>query len=66
MSRTPAAELARVKVAHPRWSIRRVTSGEGFTAINRETRERVHARTLADLEHRLADRPHINPQGARQ
>ncbi len=53
MSTTPAAELARLKVAFPGWTIRRVTSGEGFTAVNRVTRERVHARSLADLGYRL-------------
>jgi len=53
VSRTPAAELARLKAAHPQWSIRRVTRGEGYTARRRGTGQRVHARTLAALEARL-------------
>jgi hypothetical protein len=53
VSRTPAAELARVKVAYPSWSIRPVASGQGFTAIRQGTGARVHARTLAELEHAL-------------
>ena len=53
MSRTPAAELARVKVKFPQWTIRRAGGGDGFTAHHRATRERVHACTLAELEHLL-------------
>lgn len=64
MSRTPAAELARLKVACPQWSIRRVTGGEGYTAQRRETGQRVHARTLAGLEALLARAHGSTPAGS--
>jgi hypothetical protein len=58
MSRTPAAELARLKVAFPGWSIRPVESGkgDGFTAHPRKKNDGsqpVYAATLAELEQRL-------------
>jgi hypothetical protein len=55
--RTPAAEFARLKVAFPDWSVRRVQPGKGvgFTAHRRlEGGLQLHyALALADLEHRL-------------
>jgi hypothetical protein len=58
MSRTPAAELARLKVAFPGWSIRPVEpgKGDGFTAHPRKKNGGSHplyAATLAELEQRL-------------
>ena len=50
---TPAATLARLKVSYPLWTIRRVTSGDGYTAHRRGDRKRVYAPTLADLERQL-------------
>jgi hypothetical protein len=32
VSATPAAQLARLKVEHPAWTIRPVESGAGYTA----------------------------------
>jgi hypothetical protein len=46
---TPAKHLARIKVAHPAWSIRHVSEGYGFTA-HRDGYDHVWAMTLADLE----------------
>ena len=54
MSNTPAAQLARLKVTFPQWSIRPVTSGEGYTAHNQATGEQIHAATVAGLEYQLA------------
>jgi len=62
VSRTPAAELARVKATYPAWSIRRVNGGEGFTA--HRGGDRIHARTLGELEHELMIR--FTPGPARQ
>lgn len=57
MSRTPAAELARLKVTFPDWSVRRVQpgSGVGFTAHRRLEGglQQLYALTLAHLEHQL-------------
>jgi hypothetical protein len=58
VSRTPAAELARLKVAFPDWSIRSVQRGEGggFTARRRLEDgglQSLFAPTLAELEHEL-------------
>jgi hypothetical protein len=55
MSRTPAAELARLKVTHPRWSIRRIEQGKGtgYTAHRREEHVApnfLYAPTLGELE----------------
>ena len=55
MSRTPAAELARLKVAFPDWTIRRLAAG-GFSARRRlpdGSRQTARGRTLADLEYQL-------------
>lgn len=59
MSRTPAAELARVKVAFPKWTIRPIEPGKGtgYTAQRRDRRgelRSVYAPTLPELEARLA------------
>jgi hypothetical protein len=58
VSRTPAAELARLKVAFPDWSIRPVRSGDsaGFTArrgLEGGGSQLLFAPTLAELEHEL-------------
>ncbi len=58
MSRTPAAELARLKVAFPDWTIRRVAAahGGGFRAARRLAggrRQSLRGATLADLEYQL-------------
>jgi hypothetical protein len=61
MSRTAAAELARLKVRFAAWTIRPVGRGEGFTAQQRQRTEKparplsVHAITLADLSTKLAE-----------
>ncbi|HEX9353704.1 MAG TPA: hypothetical protein VF933_07800 [Streptosporangiaceae bacterium] len=62
MSRTPAAQLAGLKVAFPYWSISHVQPGKGagFTAHRRLGGgwQLLYAATLAELEHelRLADK----------
>jgi hypothetical protein len=58
VSRTPAAEFARVKVAFPGWSIRRVQPGKGvgFTARRGSASSGarlVYSPTLAGLVHLL-------------
>lgn len=58
VSRTPAAELARLKVTFPHWSVRPVAPGKGvgFTAHRRAVGYRpqsFYAPTLAELEHEL-------------
>jgi hypothetical protein len=58
VSRTAAAELARLKVAFPDWSIRPVQPGKGagFTAHPRLKgggSRWLYAPTLAELEHEL-------------
>jgi hypothetical protein len=58
MSHTPAAWLARLKVAFPHWSIHRVapSKGTGFTACRRLPGGRsqsLYAPTLAELEYEL-------------
>jgi hypothetical protein len=61
MSRTAAAELARLKVRFAAWTIRRVGRGEGFTAQQEKRTGKtarplsVHALTLADLNVKLAE-----------
>jgi hypothetical protein len=49
----PAEHLARLRAEHPRWSIRHVTEGFGWTAHYGEAR--LWAPTLADLETQLRD-----------
>ena len=60
MTRTPAAELARLKIQHPGWRIDRHTveaaSGPGYAryvAVHRETGLVVTAPGLAELENKL-------------
>jgi len=58
MSDTPAAWLARLKVAFPHWSIHRVppATGTGFTArrgLPDGRSQSLYAPTLAELEHQL-------------
>ena len=58
MSETPAAWLARLKVAFPRWSIDRVPPGKGggFTArrgLLDGRSQSLYAPTLAELEYGL-------------
>jgi hypothetical protein len=62
VSRTPAAEFARAKVAFPGWSIRRVQPGKGvgFTGRRRpgsSGAQVIYSPTLAGLVHllRLSD-----------
>jgi hypothetical protein len=52
MSTTPAAELARLKVAYQKWWLARTT--DGFAAVERVTGRRITAATTARLEIRLA------------
>jgi hypothetical protein len=66
VSRTPAAHLARLKVTYPAWSIRRVTSGQGYTAQRRDTRgglRSIYAPDLASLETALAEALEHPPAG---
>jgi len=60
MSRTPAGELARLKVQHPGWRIGHHTveaaSGPGYAryvATHRTTGEKLTDATLAGLERKL-------------
>jgi hypothetical protein len=58
MSQTPAAWLARLKVAFPHWSIHQVAVGHGtgFTArrgLPGGGSQVLHAATLAELEYEL-------------
>ena len=58
MSQTPAAWLARLKVAFPHWSIHQVAAGHGtgFTArrgLPGGHAQVLHAPTLAGLEYEL-------------
>ena len=62
MSRTPAAAIARIKAAHPAWSVREVRSGKAWTARHPETRAIVYAdspeslaATLAEIDSRTRD-----------
>ena len=69
MSHTPAAWLARLKVAFPRWSIQRVTAGNGtgFTArrgLPGGRSQVLHAPTLAELEYELCIATRAGPPGA--
>ena len=69
MSQTPAAWLARLKVAFPRWSIQRVTagSGTGFTAsrgLPGGRSQSLYAPTLAELEYELGIATRAGPPGA--
>ena len=53
MSRTPAAELARLKIAYQGWLIERAAEGTGFTAQLRDERgglRAIYAPTVAELE----------------
>jgi hypothetical protein len=68
MSQTPAASLARLKVAFPRWSIHRVPppQGTGFTACRGLPGGRsqyLYAPTLAELEHELWIATRAGPTG---
>jgi hypothetical protein len=58
MSRTPAAELARLKVTYRNWHIRHAEGdGAGFTALRRDERgglRSLYAPTLPELEAALA------------
>jgi hypothetical protein len=69
MSETPAAWLARLKVAFPRWSIERVPPGEGagFTACRALPGGRsqsLYAPTLAELECGLRVAARVGPTGS--
>jgi hypothetical protein len=69
MSQTPAAWLARLKVAFPHWSIDQVAGGQGtgFTAYRGLPGGRsqvLYAPTLAELEYELRIAPRAAPTGA--
>lgn len=57
MSRTPAAELARLKVAYPAWTLRKIEQGKGagFTAQlwTEHGMRSIYAPTLTGLESAL-------------
>lgn len=58
MSRTPAAHLARVKVAYPAWTIRAIEPGQGtgYTAHRPGQHggyRSLYAPSLGQLEHEL-------------
>jgi hypothetical protein len=58
VSTTDAAQLARLKLAYPAWSIGRgVPNGPQFVAVRRATGRRITAETVAGLEHLLNTRP---------
>jgi hypothetical protein len=58
MSATEAAQLARLKIAYPAWSIGRgVPNGPQFVAVRRADGHRVTAETVAGLEHLLTTEP---------
>jgi hypothetical protein len=59
MARTPAAELARVKIAWPAYRIER--QPRQFVAWHRATGRTVRATTLAGLEHALNERNERHP-----
>jgi hypothetical protein len=69
VSQTPAAWLARLKVAFPRWSIHRMAPGRGtgFTAcrgLPGGRSQSLSAPTLAELEHELWIAARAGPTGA--
>ena len=69
MSQTPAAWLARLKVAFPHWSIQRVapSNGTGFTAcrgLPGGRSQSLYAPTLAELEYQLCIATRAGPPGA--
>ena len=74
MSRTPAADLARLKVQHPAWVIRRrVIPGQpaGYTALRKFPRggfQSLHTVTLGGLEQALflAERGMLDEAGGRR
>jgi hypothetical protein len=60
MGRTAAAELARIKTTYPRWTIRSVEHGAGFTAQHKNTGKggkplSIHAFTVSELGAKLAE-----------
>jgi hypothetical protein len=52
VSTTPAAQLARLKVAYQNWRITR--TADGYAAVERSTGRRITADTTVQLESRLA------------
>lgn len=58
---TPTSDLARIRQAHPEWSIRHVTAGFGWTA--HRGGERIWSGTLPDLERQLAAADMPSPDG---
>ena len=69
MSQTPAAWLARLKVAFPHWSIHQVAVGQGagFTArrgLPGGRSQVLSASTLAELEYELRIATRAAPTGA--
>ena len=51
MKEQPAGRLARIRCAHPLWSIREVTAGTGYTAHRGP--DRLYAPDLDDLQRQL-------------
>ena len=52
MSRTPAAELSRLRVQHPGWRVEHSATGSGYSAHRREERAApnfIYAPTLTQL-----------------
>jgi hypothetical protein len=69
MSQTPAAWLARLKMAFPHWSIHQVVAGQGsgFTArrgLPGGRSQVLHALALAELEYELRIATRAAPTGA--
>jgi len=69
MSQTPAAWLARLKVAFPHWSIHQVAVGQGTGFAARRglpggRSQVLHAPTLAELEYELRIAARAAPAGA--
>jgi hypothetical protein len=57
MGTSPAAVLARIKVQHGTWSIRKIEPGDGPPTYRAERNGQViHAATLGDLERQLGSR----------
>jgi hypothetical protein len=69
MSETPAAWLAQLKVAFPRWSIDRVPPGKGAGFIARRRlpgarSQSLYAPTLAEREYELRIAARVGPTGS--
>jgi len=63
MGRTPAAELARVKITYCEWRIAR--QDKGFAARHRNDGRVLRSRSIAELEILLASASHSHPGSGR-